>query len=226
MLSKEDLGRIADYTRQYLYETGAKRDAEHIRTRPRSIDYRWQHTLNVLRNAEQILVGENASDESAEIVRVAVIMHDISKFACESAVHAQVGAEVAQKFLTEEGYPKEFVERVARAIAEHGAIFSPLPPDQLGDLLSWEGKIVREADTLDKLGASAITDALLRLGKQDRLGFECLRELAEGRMMERAVFARQYIWTETGKRMAEQRFAFFKKFIEQLKEEVVEYSEL
>jgi hypothetical protein len=42
--------------------------------------------------------------------------------------------------------------------------------------------------------------------------------------MERAAFFKDYIWTETGRRMAQQRFAFFQKFLEQLAGEVVESS--
>ena len=42
--------------------------------------------------------------------------------------------------------------------------------------------------------------------------------------MERAAFFRDYIWTETGKKMAEQRFGFFLKFLDQLGQEVVESS--
>lgn len=226
MLTKEELGRIAEYTRQYLYETGAKREAEWVRKQPRSPEYRWQHTLNVLRNAEQILVGEKTSDESADVVRVAVIMHDISKFTCDGAVHAQVGAEVAEKYLMEQGYPRIFVDRVALAIAEHGKDFGPISPEQQGELLSWEGKVLIEADILDKLGARAVTDILLMMGKKDRLSIEALKELAEGRPMQRAISCKDYIWTETGKRMAEQRFAFFQRFVEQLADEVVEDSDL
>lgn len=225
MLTKEQLGQIADYTRQYLYDTGAKRDEERMKRTPRSPEHRWQHTLNVLRNAEQILAGENASDESMGIVRVAVLMHDISKFTCESVAHAQVGAEVAQKYLTEQGYPKEFVEKVALVIAEHGKDFGSISHEQQVELLSWEGKVLIEADVLDKLGASAITDAMLSMGKKDRLGFEVRREL-NGHPMQRAVSCKQLFWTETGKRIAEQRFTFFEKFVEQLADEVVEVSSL
>jgi HD superfamily phosphodiesterase len=226
MLTKEELERIAEFTRQYLADTGAKRDEAWIKRQPRSAEYRWRHTLNVLRNAEQILAGENASDESSDIVKVAVIMHDISKFTCESAVHAQVGADVAQKYLTEQDYSKEFVERVALAIAEHGKDFGPLSVEQQGQLLSWEGKVLIEADILDKLGASAIMDMMLGMGKKDKLSFECLRELAAGRVMQRAISCKELVWTETGKRMAAQRFTFFKKFVEQLAAEVVEDPDL
>lgn len=225
-MNKEELQRIAEYTRRYLYETGAKREEEWVKKFPRSAVHRWQHTLNVLHNAEQILAGENASGESADIVRVAVILHDISMFVCDHEIHGQVSAEIADKYLTEQGYPKEFVSRVARAVAEHGTDLGPLSPEQQGELFSWEGKVVLEADILDKLGASTIADALLMMGKRDQLGFESRRELAEGRAMQRASFFKDYIWTKTGKRMAEQRFAFFQKFLEQLADEVVEVSSL
>lgn len=224
MIDREKLERICEYTQQYLKETAAKSDQPWLAKFPRAAHHRWQHTLNVLANAEQILVGEGADSDSSDVVQVAVIMHDISMFVCEHEIHGRVSAEIAKPYLLEQGYPTEFVARVARAIAEHGTDLGPLPPDQQGALFSWEGKIVLEADILDKLGASAITDTLLVLGKKDVLGFECRMELAQGRAMERASFFKDYIWTDTGKRMAAQRFAFFQKFIEQLSQEVVEGS--
>jgi HD superfamily phosphodiesterase len=153
-------------------------------------------------------------------------MHDISKFTCDADVHAQVGGEVARSYLTEQGYPREFAERVARTIAEHGAKIGSLPPEQQEKLLSWEGRVLIEADILDKLGASAIVDSTLMMGKKDRLAFECIRELAEGRPMQRAAFYKKYMWTETSKRLAEQRFAFFQSFVKQLADEVVEDSDV
>lgn len=224
MLAKEKLSRIADYTHEYLKETAAKRNQEWIENFPRSADHRWQHTLNVLANAEQILAGECADPDSSDVVRVAAILHDISMFVCDHQIHGRVSAEIAEQYLLDEGYPKGFVEKVTRAVAEHGTDLGPLPPKEQGALFSWEGKVVLEADILDKLGASAITDSLLISGKKDYLGFECRKELAQGRTMERAAFFKDYIWTETGKRMAEQRFAFFLQFLEQLSQEVVEKS--
>ena len=226
MLDHEKLSRIADYTQRYLRETAVKSDQGWLKDFPRAADHRWQHTLNVLANAEQILSGESADPDSSDVVRAAVILHDISMFVCDHEIHGRVSAEIAEQYLLEEGYPKEFVKKVARAVAEHGTDLGPLPPDEQGALFSWEGKVVLEADILDKLGASTITDTLLMLGKKHLLGFECRRELAQGRAMERAAFFKDYIWTETGRRLAAQRFAFFQMFLEQLSEEVVERQSL
>jgi HD superfamily phosphodiesterase len=224
MLTDEQFHQLCQFTRTYLNDSVAKSEQEWLKDFPRAAEHRWQHTLNVLRNAERILAGEGVSDERADVVRTAVILHDVSMFVCDHEVHGRVSAEIAEKNLTELAYPKDFVERVTRAIAEHGMDLGPLPPEEQGALFSWEGKVVLEADILDKLGASAITDSLLSLGKKDKQGFEGRKELAEGRAMERASFFKDYIWTETGKKLAEQRFSFFLKFLEQLGEEVIEIS--
>lgn len=221
MLTDERLSHLYDFVRQYLEETAASSEQEWIRDFPRTAEYRWRHTLNVLRNAEKILAGEEAEDDAADVVRVAAILHDVSMFVCDHAVHGRVSAEIGEQYLLKQGYPEEFVRRVARAVAEHGTDLGPLSPEEQGALFSWEGKVLVEADILDKLGASAIANALLYLGTKGRLPHECVVELAEGRAMERATFFKDYIWTETGKRMAAERYGFFLRFQEQLAEEVV-----
>ena len=224
MLTHDQFIQICNFTQRYLEETAARSEQEWLKSFPRAAEHRWQHTLNVLHNAETILAGEGATEDVKEIVRVAVILHDISMFVCDHEIHGRVSAEIAEKYLLEEGYPKDFVAKVARAVAEHGTDLGPLSPEEQGKLFSWEGKVVLEADILDKLGASTITDTLLSLGRQHQLGFECRRELANGRAMQRAAFFKDYIWTETGRSMAAQRFGFFLKFLDQLEQEVIDNS--
>ncbi len=217
-----NLDRVCRYVKDYLHESFSRSTQEWALRFPRSAEYRWQHTLNVLRNAELILAGEGAQASEAEVVRFAVILHDVSMFDCAHEIHGQVSATIAEKYLTDQGYPPDFVSRVGRAVAEHGIDLGPIPPVEQGELLSWAGKVVLEADILDKLGASAITGALLDLGEQRKLIHECRQELAEGFSMERAVAFKDYIWTTTGRKLAEQRFDFYLRFLEQLAEEVVE----
>ncbi len=224
MLTNDQFLDICNYTRQYLKETAARSGQEWVKAFPRAADHRWQHTLNVLRNADAILAGEGAAQDAREVVRVAVILHDISMFVCDHEIHGQISAEIAEKYLLEQSYSKGFVARVTRAVAEHGTDLGPLSPEEQGKLFSWEGKVVLEADILDKLGASIITDTLLTVAKRNLLGFECRKELAEGRAMQRAAFFKDYIWTETGKKIAAQRFGFFLQFLNQLEQEVVDSS--
>ena len=226
MVNQAQFDHICAFTKKYLEETAIGREQEWVRRFPRSGEYRWRHTLNVLRNAEKILAGEGAEDDVADVVRVAAILHDVSMFVCDHSIHGRVSADIAEGYLREQGYPDEFVIRVAQAIAEHGTDLGPLSPEEQGALFSWEGKVLVEADILDKLGASAIANGLLYLGKQEKLPHECRAALAGGRVMERAAFFKDYLWTKTGKRLAEERFGFFVEFLEQLAEEVVEQEEI
>src|SRR5688572_7001637 len=102
-MTDDQFTRICNYAQQYLKETAAKSDQAWLKNFPRAAEHRWQHTLNVLRNAELILVGEKASEEVKNIVRVAVILHDISMFVCDHEIHGRVSAEIAEKYLLEEG---------------------------------------------------------------------------------------------------------------------------
>lgn len=222
MQTDEQFQSLCRFTQEYLTESAAHRDEEWLRRFPRSAEYRWVHTLNVLANADRILAGEGADAEVGDIVRTAVILHDVSMFDCEHSVHGRVSAEIAERHLSAEGYPEDFIDRVSRTIAEHGTDFDTLTPEEMGARFSWEGKVLIEADILDKLGASALTNALLVLGKEERLAHECRSALEQGRTMQRAVFFKDYLWTRTGRQMAEDRFGFFLAFLERLTEEVID----
>jgi HD superfamily phosphodiesterase len=221
-MSSSELDRVADFVKGYLYETADSSDQEWVKSFPRAAEHRWQHTLNVCANAEQILEGESPNDYAAKIVRFACLLHDVSMFTCDHAIHGQVSADIASEYLQREGYDPAFTQAVCRAVAEHGTDLGDLPPEDQGELFSWEGKVVLEADILDKLGASAIASALLYLGEQGRLNFEVRKAMVEGLAYERAEFFKDYFWTETGKRLAHHRFTFFLEFLERLEEEVVE----
>jgi citrate lyase gamma subunit len=94
------------------------------------------------------------------------------------------------------------------------------PPDEQGRLLSFEGRVLIEADILDKLGACAVTSALLNLGGKGKLPHECRAAMAQGVAMERAALFKDYVWTETGTRLAAERYLVFVGFLKQLAEEV------
>ncbi len=222
MITKDQFQEIGTFVKDYLKESASSSDQEWVQSFPRAADHRWQHTLNVLANAEKVLEGEGASEEQASVVRAAALLHDVSMFTCDHSVHGRISAEIAEEYLSKHSYPDSFIQKVSKAVAEHGTDLGPIPPDEQGELFSWEGKVLLEADILDKLGASAVTNALLYFGEQGCLSHEVRRNLADGRAFERADFFRDYIWTTTGRKIAEERFSFFLEFLARLKEEVVE----
>jgi len=219
MLMKQQFREIANFTHQYLVETVAKSDQEWVKSFPRAAEHRWQHTLNVLQNAVKILDGEKLDQNIFDIVKVSAIMHDISMFVCDHSIHGRVSAEIAEGYLSAQGFSSNFTYRVTQAITEHGVDFDTITPDEMGAQFSLEGKIQIEADILDKFGVSAVTSALLQLGKNELLPFECRIALNDGIEMQRALYFKDYLWTETGKKMRDDRFGFFLSFLNQLSEE-------
>jgi len=157
MITQNQLKEIAEFVRQYLYDTAGTSDQDWVKSFPRAAEHRWQHTLNVLTNAEQISEGEGADEDAGNIVRAAVLLHDISMFTCDHAVHGQVSAEIARNYLRDHDYDEGFIQSVCRAVAEHGTDLGDIPPEEQGEQFSWSGKVLLEADILDKLGASAVT---------------------------------------------------------------------
>lgn len=222
MLTQQQLDVICEFTNRYLEESASKSNQSRFKDSPRSAEYRWQHTLNVLKNAERILQEEKLDQRTVDVVKVSAVMHDISVFVCDHTIHGQVSAELAQQYLTDQGFSNDFIHNVAQAIAEHGVDFDTLTPEEMGTRFSLEGKILIEADLLDKFGASAVTNALLVLGKKGLLPSECYVALNESIQLQRAKYFRDYIWSETGKKMRDNRFGFFVAFLEQLSQEVVE----
>ena len=223
MISQNQLNKIAKFVKSYLHETFKTSEQEWVTKFPRAAEHRWQHTLNVVANADQILEGESTAPELWGIVRASALLHDVSMFTCDHAVHGQVSADIAADYLEKKGYEKSFIQAVAQAVAEHGTDFGDLPPVEQGEKFSWVGKVVVEADILDKLGASAVTSALLYFGEQKKLNFEANSGLLDGLAFERATFFKDYFWTNTGKKMAQRRYAFFLEYLARLNEEVMDY---
>ena len=125
-----------EQARAYYSDAGAAHDFEHV--------------LRVLRLAERIGEAEGAD---MEILRTAVLLHDVARAAEERGgpCHAEAGAERAREILA--GYPVDKVEAVANAIATHRFRNSRTAPQTL------EAQILYDADKLDAIGAIGIARA-------------------------------------------------------------------
>ncbi len=109
-----------------------------------------KHVDRVRRWALRIARGEGYPD--LELVEAAALLHDIGlAYVTERAEHGRVGAEAAARFLRERQlFAEREVEAIVEAIRWHNA-----PPGGGGTL----GAILREADTLDALGAVGVMRA-------------------------------------------------------------------
>ncbi|MFP4632889.1 MAG: HD domain-containing protein [Halobacteriota archaeon] len=188
----DEFRRMAEFVRDHLEDT-VRKDGDRMRWYPwHAGDYRFDHTIGVVDLAERIARGEGAD---VDVVRVAALFHDVAKFEVKQERHAEEGAWVAQKYLSREGYPEGFVDRVARVIREH--------TDDMHDEMPLESKVLIEADSIDKIGVAGATLLVMRVGYESRPHRD-VPEMIQ-RVIDRGEKMMDRLETETGKRIARER---------------------
>ena len=117
-----------------------------------------EHVYRVLYNALDIAKYETGVDY--DVLIAACLLHDIGRpeqYADPTLSHADVGAEKAFRFLTENGYGEDFAKNVEYCVQKH-RFRQSAPPETL------ESKILFDADKLDVAGALGIARTLLYQG--------------------------------------------------------------
>lgn len=117
-----------------------------------------EHIYRVLGNALEIAGAEKNVDR--DVLIAACLLHDIGRGEQRrdpSLCHAEVGSEKAGVFLLEQGFSREFAQRVADCILTH-RFRKNRPPE------SPEAKILFDADKLDVTGAIGIARTLMFQG--------------------------------------------------------------
>jgi hypothetical protein len=223
-LSDTEREKIYRYVRSYILRTAENHGHQNAAFRANA---RWMHTLNVVQNLRQIWQGEKADEDVRTVTEIAAVFHDIDHYTVAYEYHALQGAETATRHLKKEGYDPEVINRVASAIREHNRDLVDDEPveDQVKHIvetLSLEARMVMDADTLDKIGVSNILQAASSMSQTDkRQVWEIARELTAGWPLQRASAWKDLLTTETGKRVGEERFAFYEQFLKQVQGEVV-----
>jgi uncharacterized protein len=79
---------------------------------PANLDYHnFEHTLDVLKAAEQIAKSENINDDDLEILRTAAVLHD-SGYIHKRAGHEEESCNIAEQLLSSNGAEREDIEKV------------------------------------------------------------------------------------------------------------------
>lgn len=196
------------------------------------IAHDFKHVDRVRRWALHIARGEGYADLA--LIEAAALLHDIGlAYVTERSDHGRVGAEVAARFLRQRQFFAESeVDAIVEAIRCHN-----LPAGGGGPL----GAILREADTLDALGAVGIMRAFTSNYSKSEYGPENVKgetwgltiwdfehRFAEGKgigptiadqiNMQLSLFGN--LRTETAKKAAEPLVAYMRGYLEQLEREI------
>jgi uncharacterized protein len=186
----------------------------------------FDHILRVLALAERIGAVEGAD---MEVLRTAVLLHDVGREEAEAIGrdHAEFAAERAREILAEA--PLEKVEAVVEAIIAHRFRVGP-PPASL------EGRVLFDADKLDAIGAIGIARAFAYSGRAGKrlwspVASDYLARWQKGMTApEEHTAAHEFVvklsrlkeqlFTQEGRRIAEERHALMTRFFERLGNEV------
>jgi len=196
-----------EFTSQHLRETAGKLPYNH---HPWALpEHRMEHTLLVLKHSLMLAVNRKVN---LDVVALSAILHDIAFYSPERREHSDEGAKIAQKYLTAHGYPSDVVEKVVHAIKVHAGplAFSPR---------SMEAKILQDADTIDKVGALAITTFLLHYGNKKMMSKQALEELKKD-IPKRLRWYYRTMNTPEGKRIVGEGCKYMRKFIKKLQKEM------
>jgi uncharacterized protein len=178
------------------------------------------HSLRVMRLAARIGKQERAD---LFVVRLAALLHDIADWKFHAG-DVEKGPRIAGRFLAKLGVGKETCEKVAdiiRDISFKGAGVKDKP-------LCLEGRVVRDADRLDALGAVGIARTFAYGGSKGNEihnpGIKPLRHASFkayrkskgttiNHFYEKLLLLKDRMQTRSGKRMARERHAFMKRFL-------------
>lgn len=120
----------------------------------KEIPYGIEHTLKVLKNAEDIMEGENVSAKERELISIIAILHDIGAVeaqrkygSIEGVYQEKEGPLVARKILEKIGLDIKDIERICFIIGNH---HTPSKIDGLDFQIQWEADLLENLTVMDK----------------------------------------------------------------------------
>lgn len=195
---------------------------------PLRASHGWDHVERVVRAARHLASIEQGAD--IVVVTLAALLHDIARpeetaaGGVGAACHAELGGELAARFLTEKGLDPERTAAVRHCIETHRFRTDRRPQ-------TLEARIIYDADKLDSIGAVGIGRAFLFSGEvgarvhnphidvmlTDAYSHE---DTAYREFMVKLRHVKDRMMTAEGRRMAADRHAFMELFFRQLEAEV------
>lgn len=184
------------------------------------------HTMRVYNNSLELL--ELLPEANSIVVQVAALLHDIARVGEnleKPSCHAKRGAKQAVKLLASRGWSPEYIEKIRVAVRCHRSRSKHAPEDL-------ESKIIYDADKLDSLGAVGIGRAFLFAGRQGAKVHNSYEEAINSQEYSVDDTAyREYLvklqhlpkmmFTDAGRKLAQERHEFMVKFFEQLNKEAL-----
>lgn len=170
----------------------------------------FDHTMRVYEWARRINAVEKAD---TQVVEVAAIFHDVGKGIGRDESHAETSADICKKYLKDRDFNKQIIERVVRCVKVHSS--KEIPAHELG----LEERVLMDADLLDEVGALCVLwEGMIQGTKEKPSYYKAYDNLVDHYQKREEELG--LLKTGEGKRLYEERLAFLKLYIENLKYEL------
>ncbi|MEK6255817.1 MAG: HD domain-containing protein [Chloroflexota bacterium] len=169
---------------------------------------RFDHTIRVLNWAHRIHKVEGGD---FEIITLAILFHDTGW--SDTVDHALVGAELAEKYLLGKIVNPIQVDQITSAVRTHNKRQGP----QEG--LPIENLIVMDADFLDEVGVTTLVWDAMATATEDNPSYSRAIERNQ-EFFERATGKTNYLMTETGIKLYNDRIAMWEKCLNHFRYEL------
>jgi uncharacterized protein len=196
------------------------------------------HVMRVYNLA--LTIAKNEKDVDLEVLQAAALLHDIGGHKEMSdptgrTDHAIVSAEMSEPILAKLGFAGGKIKYIQDCIISHRYKTENKPT-------TIEAKILFDADKLDSLGAIGVARAFIWIEKNhaniykkvdiDEYIKENMNGKINGRIQDKSKHSPQIefevktkflidkLYTETAKKICQERFEFFKNFLERLEREI------
>jgi uncharacterized protein len=177
------------------------------------------HIERVYNLALRIAQQEKADTDT---VKAAVLLHDIARAMEDEGTitdHANEGAKMAKKILTEINFPANKIDNVVHCIETH-RFRKRLTPKTL------EAQILQDADRLDIIGAIGIARTFTRGGwsntpihdskNKPKAQYDGKSETSTNHIQEKLLKIKDTINTKTAKKIADERHTYVEQFLKRL----------
>jgi uncharacterized protein len=169
---------------------------------------RFDHTLRVLKWAQRIHKVEGGN---LEIITLAILFHDTGW--SDTADHALVGAELAERYLLGKDVEPVLVERIASAVRTHNK------RDEAVGNLPIENLVVMDADYLDEVGVTTLVWDAMATATGDKPSYTRAIE-NDLKYYERAKQNSVYLHTKTGLKLYQERIAIWERCLSHFRYEL------
>lgn len=180
----------------------------------------WCHIERVWKMAKRLSIEENSD---TFVVELAALLHDIADWKFHNG-DKSIGSKRAREILASLDVEPKTINEVAGIIEKIGFLGAKAEHPEL----SLEGKIVQDADFLDAIGALGIARTFAYGGNQQKpmhtpeispVLHQTKEEYVKNQsstinhFYEKLLLLKERMHTKTAKRLAEERHAFMKNFL-------------